>query len=145
MCEMSLSFTPASPFRRSKPPTSAVATSASACSGHGRNQSIVHPLMSPGKACARLRNLTPTGEKQSDKWRLVRTLVHGTHLAEDGIQLIAGEQVGQLASIKEDVDILKEALILDLLVREQKADRLALHARTPVERLEVLQQVSGIV
>lgn len=33
----------------------------SASSGHGRNQSMVQPLMSPGNCCARRANLAPTG------------------------------------------------------------------------------------
>mmetsp|Transcript_21952 Transcript_21952/g.64635 ORF Transcript_21952/g.64635 Transcript_21952/m.64635 type:complete len:278 (-) Transcript_21952:8241-9074(-) len=73
MWPISFPLTSGSPCSRSKEPMRAVATSASACSGHGRNQSIVQPLMRPGKACARLRNLTPTGEKQSERWRFVRT------------------------------------------------------------------------
>ena len=50
-----------------------VATSESAVSGHGMNQSMVQPLISPGKAWARDRNLGPTGEKQSERCRLERT------------------------------------------------------------------------
>mmetsp|Transcript_5849 Transcript_5849/g.17924 ORF Transcript_5849/g.17924 Transcript_5849/m.17924 type:complete len:207 (+) Transcript_5849:4549-5169(+) len=48
-------------------------TDVSASSGHGRNQSIVQPLIRPGNCCARRLNLSPTGEKQSTMCRLLRT------------------------------------------------------------------------
>ena len=63
-------------------------------------------------------------------------------LAVDGVDLVAREEVGQLARVEEDVDVLEEALLLDLLVGEDEGDALALeHARLQVERLEVLEQV----
>mmetsp|Transcript_13360 Transcript_13360/g.32664 ORF Transcript_13360/g.32664 Transcript_13360/m.32664 type:complete len:278 (-) Transcript_13360:588-1421(-) len=48
-------------------------TAVSASSGHGRNQSMVQPLMRPGNCCARRLNLLPTGEKHSTMCRLSRT------------------------------------------------------------------------
>eukprot|EP00964_Phaeocystis_antarctica_P040944 scaffold23430_cov57-Phaeocystis_antarctica.AAC.1 len=73
MCRMSLSLTSASPLSLSKLPMIEVATSESAFSGHGMNQSIVQPLIRPGKAWARDRNLGPTGEKHRAMCRLERT------------------------------------------------------------------------
>ena len=125
---------------------------------------MVQPLMSPGKAWARVRNLGPTGEKQSERCRLARTRWMKkaqrsscvgrspcswprtrADLADDGVVLVAREEVGQLARVEEDVDVLEEALLLDLLVGEEEHGRLALHARAPVERLEVLEQVARVV
>ena len=57
----------------SNEPISEVATSTSASAGHWRNQSIVQPLISAGNFCARVRNLSPTGEKHNTMWRWWRT------------------------------------------------------------------------
>lgn len=43
------------------------------------------------------------------------------------------------------VDVLQESLVLDLCIREQEADRLALEASNLVQALDVLQQVGDIV
>mmetsp|Transcript_13331 Transcript_13331/g.21687 ORF Transcript_13331/g.21687 Transcript_13331/m.21687 type:complete len:253 (+) Transcript_13331:2108-2866(+) len=56
-----------------KLPMNLVETAMSASCGHGKNQSMVHPLMSPGKFRARVANLSPTGEKHRHTWRLSRT------------------------------------------------------------------------
>ena len=50
-----------------------VDTAMSASCGQGRNQSIVQPLMRPGKFLARVENLSPTGEKHRHRCRLSRT------------------------------------------------------------------------
>mmetsp|Transcript_785 Transcript_785/g.2044 ORF Transcript_785/g.2044 Transcript_785/m.2044 type:complete len:263 (+) Transcript_785:4425-5213(+) len=57
----------------SNDPIKCSATAVSACCGHGRNQSTVQPLIRAGNLCARVRNLSPTGEKQRTIWRFART------------------------------------------------------------------------
>jgi len=49
------------------------ATEISASCGHGWNQSMTVLLMSAGNWRARIRNLSPTGEKQSTTCRNFRT------------------------------------------------------------------------
>ena len=49
-------------------------TAVSASTGHGKNQSMVQPLISPGNCCALCENLGPTGEKHRQVCRLARTL-----------------------------------------------------------------------
>mmetsp|Transcript_9193 Transcript_9193/g.38628 ORF Transcript_9193/g.38628 Transcript_9193/m.38628 type:complete len:250 (-) Transcript_9193:487-1236(-) len=50
------------------------ATETSASCGHGWNQSMTVQLMSAGKFLARMRNLSPTGEKHRHTCRYLRTL-----------------------------------------------------------------------
>ena len=67
--------------------------------------------------------------------RRLGALVHGlillAALADDRIELVAREEVGQLAGVEEDVEILEEALLLDLLVGEHEDGR---EACTPARR-----------
>ena len=49
-------------------------TATSASSGHGRNQSMVQQLISPGNLRARSANLVFIGEKPRTTWRLSRTV-----------------------------------------------------------------------
>ena len=72
MCSWSLPLTSSS-HAIWKSPMNLVETAMSASCGHGRNQSMVHPLMSPGKSRARRENLSPTGEKHRHRCRLSRT------------------------------------------------------------------------
>ena len=72
MCVWSSSFALSS-HAISKSPMNFVDTATSASCGQGRNQSIVQPLMRPGKFLARVENLSPTGEKHRHKCRLSRT------------------------------------------------------------------------
>mmetsp|Transcript_14093 Transcript_14093/g.33800 ORF Transcript_14093/g.33800 Transcript_14093/m.33800 type:complete len:251 (+) Transcript_14093:3634-4386(+) len=72
MCSCSLNLS-SSLHAMGKSPMNLVDTAMSASWGHGRNQSMVQPLMSPGKLRARLANLTPTGEKHRQVCRLSRT------------------------------------------------------------------------
>ena len=72
MCLMSCALTSGS-TSISNLPISDCATSSSAACGHGKNQSTVQPLIRPGNMRARLRNLLPTGEKQSTRCRCERT------------------------------------------------------------------------
>mmetsp|Transcript_24177 Transcript_24177/g.45869 ORF Transcript_24177/g.45869 Transcript_24177/m.45869 type:complete len:383 (+) Transcript_24177:22-1170(+) len=48
-------------------------TAVRAWSGHGRNQSMVHPLIKPGNWEARREKASPTGEKHRQTCRLLRT------------------------------------------------------------------------
>eukprot|EP00965_Chrysotila_dentata_P076675 2531057-Pleurochrysis_carterae.AAC.1 len=77
--------------------------------------------------------------------RVARLRVGDADVSDDGVELVAREQVGQLARVEEDVDVLEEALVLDLLVGKHEGDPLVLHARAAVERLEVLEQRVGVV
>mmetsp|Transcript_18328 Transcript_18328/g.62276 ORF Transcript_18328/g.62276 Transcript_18328/m.62276 type:complete len:287 (+) Transcript_18328:2776-3636(+) len=56
-----------------KSPMNFVDTATSASTGHGRNQSMVQPLMRPGNWLARRLKVEPTGEKHRHTCRLSRT------------------------------------------------------------------------
>ena len=57
-----------------KSPMNFVDTAINASWGHGRNQSMVHPLINPGKFRARVAKVSPTGEKHKHVCKLSRTL-----------------------------------------------------------------------
>ena len=73
-----------------KSPMNLVETAMSASCGHGRNQSMVHPLMSPGKFRARVAKVSPTGEKHRQVCRLSRTRLRNIAYRLSQVSIMSG-------------------------------------------------------
>eukprot|EP00955_Chlamydomonas_euryale_P005078 54229-Chlamydomonas_euryale.AAC.10 len=66
-------------------------------------------------------------------------------VVDDHVELVLGQQACDLARHEDLVDVLEEALVLDLGVGEDEAHWLALEAGNLVQRLDVLKQVGHVV
>mmetsp|Transcript_7377 Transcript_7377/g.32658 ORF Transcript_7377/g.32658 Transcript_7377/m.32658 type:complete len:813 (-) Transcript_7377:1941-4379(-) len=73
------------------------------------------------------------------------TLGHGSHVVDDHVELILGEETRHLASHQNLVDELEEGFLLDLGVGEDERNLLALQTRHLVQRLEILEQRALVV
>ena len=73
------------------------------------------------------------------------TLGHGSHVVDDHVELVLGEETRHLASHQNLVDELEEGFLLDLGVGEDERNLLALQTRHLVQRLEILEQRALVV
>mmetsp|Transcript_12091 Transcript_12091/g.51941 ORF Transcript_12091/g.51941 Transcript_12091/m.51941 type:complete len:253 (+) Transcript_12091:4700-5458(+) len=89
MCSCSLNLS-SSEHAMSKSPMNLVDTAMSASCGQGRNQSMVHPLMSPGKLRARVAKVSPTGEKHRQVCRLSRTRARNIAYRLSQVSIMSG-------------------------------------------------------
>ena len=80
-------------------------------------------------------------------WRTLGHLfLHDRHeVLLDLVDLVLGKQVGDLAGAQDVVDVLEEALVLDLVVGEEERDALAVGTGHAVQQLEVLHQIVDVV
>mmetsp|Transcript_631 Transcript_631/g.2087 ORF Transcript_631/g.2087 Transcript_631/m.2087 type:complete len:522 (+) Transcript_631:157-1722(+) len=89
MCSWSLNLS-SSEHAMGKSPMNLVLTAMSASWGHGRNQSMVHPFINPGKFRARVAKASPTGEKHKHVCRLSLTLDRKSAYRLSHVSIISG-------------------------------------------------------
>ena len=94
----------------------------------------LHPIQEPGHGVLRRRR-DLRALALHDRQQL------GHHLG----LLVAAEEVGHEAGGEDVVDVLEEALLLDVLVLEEEGRAFALNAAGPVQDFEVFEEVADVV
>mmetsp|Transcript_13743 Transcript_13743/g.31845 ORF Transcript_13743/g.31845 Transcript_13743/m.31845 type:complete len:1547 (-) Transcript_13743:4516-9156(-) len=120
----------------------------------------------PGELASARGELVADGREAEDQVHLVPDAVHevlvevvvgvdkvvtelllgdATHVVEDGVEVVLGEQVGHLAGRQHLVNVLEEALLLHLRVGEDKAHVPTLEAGDAVHHAQVVEEVGHVV